>query len=84
MKPGGKQLAMHNKGKELRESGVKPWGGKRIIAGNEREGNRHPGDYMRREIARHEDFKSEKTKLNNQGHCCMLLPMFHCEINPID
>ena len=43
---------------------------------------------MRKELASHEDFKNEKTKiehfLNGRGHCCMLLPKFHCEINPIE
>ena len=39
---------------------------------------------MQRELASHEDFQKEKTKiehyLNDRGHCCMLLPKFHCEI----
>ena len=43
---------------------------------------------IRKELASHEDFKNEKTKiqhyLNNRGHFCMLLPKFHCEINPIE
>lgn len=36
----------------------------------------------------HENFKNEKTKiehyLNDRRHCCLLLPKFHCEINPIE
>ena len=39
-------------------------------------------------IVSHEDFKNEKMKiehyLNDRGHCCLLLPKFHCEINPIE
>ena len=92
-KPGGKQPAMHNtiwRGKEysmvfnigvskgllqvLKERGVDTRGMKL--------------EDMRKELASHEDFKNEKTKiehyLNNRGHCCMLLPKFHCEINPIE
>ena len=43
---------------------------------------------MHQELASHWDFQEEKTKiehfLNGRGHICMLLPKFHCEINPID
>ena len=44
-------------------------------------------DEMRAELASHQDFKEEKTRiehfLNRRGHCCLFLPKFHCEINPI-
>ena len=88
MKPGGKQPAMRNtiwQGKDysmvfnlgvlkgllqlLKETGVDTWGMKL--------------EDMRKEMASHEDFKNEKTKiehfLNSRGHCCILLPKFHCE-----
>ena len=45
-------------------------------------------DEMRAELASHQDFKEEKTRiehfLNRRGHGCILLPKFHCEINPIE
>ena len=41
---------------------------------------------MQKELASHDDFKNEKIEhyLNNHGHCCILLPKLHCEINPIE
>ena len=43
---------------------------------------------MKEEITSHIDFKEEKTKLecflNNLGHACIMLPKFHCELNPIE
>ena len=43
---------------------------------------------MRAEISSHPDFKNEKTKiehfLNSKGYCCIFLPKFHCELNPIE
>ena len=43
---------------------------------------------MRRELASHSDLKEEKTKiehfLNSYGHTCVMLPKFHCELNPIE
>lgn len=43
---------------------------------------------MRAKLASHTDFKEEKTRiehyLHEKGHICMLLPKFHCEINPIE
>ena len=43
---------------------------------------------MRRELASHSDFREEKTKiehfLNNCGYTCIMLPKFHCELNPIE
>ena len=45
-------------------------------------------DEMRAELASHQDFKEEKTRiehfLNQKGHGCIFLPKFHCEINPIE
>ena len=45
-------------------------------------------DDMRKELASHPDFRDEKTKteheLNRCGHVCVLLPKFHCELNPIE
>ena len=42
----------------------------------------------RAEISSHPDFKNEKTKikhfLNSKGYCCIFLPKFHCELNPIE
>ena len=43
---------------------------------------------MRAELATHQDFREEKTKiehyLNSLGHVCIFLPKFHCELNPIE
>ena len=43
---------------------------------------------MRAEIALHPDFKNEKTKLehfiHDHGHAFLLLPKYHCELNPIE
>ena len=92
-KPGGKQPAMRNtvwKGKEytivfsigvpkgllqaLKERGVDTRGMK--------------VEDMRQELASHQDFQEEKTKiehfLNGCGHICMLLPKLHCEITLIE
>lgn len=45
-------------------------------------------DDMRKELSSHSDFKEEKTKLehflNDRGHVCIMLPKFHCELNPIE
>ena len=42
---------------------------------------------MRDELASHQDFKEEKTRiehyLNSKGFACIFLPKFHCELNPI-
>ena len=41
-------------------------------------------DNMRKELANHSDFWDDKTKikheLNRNGHICILLPKFHCEL----
>ena len=42
---------------------------------------------MRRELASHSDFKNEKTRIEhflNCGYTCIMLPKFHCELNPIE
>ena len=45
-------------------------------------------DEMRAEISGHPDFKNEKTKiehfLNGNGYGYFFLPIFHCELNPIE
>ena len=45
-------------------------------------------DEMRAEISGYPDFKNEKTKiehfLNGNGYGCFFLPIFHCELNPIE
>ena len=46
-------------------------------------------DEMKEEISTHPDFKNEKkTKiediLNSKGFCCIFLPKFHRELNPIE
>ena len=43
---------------------------------------------MTKEIAAHQDFQEEKTAslvhpVHQHGHTCILLPKFHCEVNPI-
>ena len=43
---------------------------------------------MRKEISIQPDFMNEKTKLerflHDHGHICIMLPKFHCELNPIE
>ena len=43
---------------------------------------------MRKEISTHPDFMNEMTKLehflHDRGHVCIMLPKFHCELNPIE
>ena len=43
---------------------------------------------MRKEISTHPDFMNEMTKLEHflrdRGHICIMLPKFHCELNPIE
>ena len=45
-------------------------------------------DDMRKKISFHTDFKEEKTKLehflNDRSHVCIMLPKFHCKLNPIE
>ena len=43
-------------------------------------------DEMRAELASHQDFKKTRIEhfLNGRGHCCIFLPKFHCELNPIE
>ena len=92
MKPGGKQPAMRNtvwRGKEYSmvfNLGV-PKGLLQVLKERGVD-TRMKLEDMRKELASHEDFQNEKTKiehyLNRRGHCCMLLPKFHCEINPIE
>ena len=45
-------------------------------------------DDMRKEIATHPDFSSEKTKVehyvNSRGHAFLFIPKYHCELNPIE
>ena len=93
MKPGGKQPAMRNtvwRGKEYSmvfNLGV-PKGLLQVLKERGVDTRGMKLEDMRKELASHEDFKNEKTKiehfLNGRGHCCMLLPKFHCEINPIE
>lgn len=44
-------------------------------------------DDMRKILANHDDFRTEKTILetflSEKGHTCLFLPKFHCEFNPI-
>ena len=43
---------------------------------------------MKKELASHSDFRDEKSQieyfLHQQGHACLFLPKFHCEMNPIE
>ena len=45
-------------------------------------------DDTRKELASHSDFCDEKMTiehtLNRRSHACILLPIFHCELNPIE
>ena len=92
-KPGGKQALLRDMiwdGKVQRmvfSVGV----AKGLIQMLKERGRYRPGmklDEMRAEISTHPDFKNEKTKiehfLNSKGFCCMFLPKFHCELNPIE
>ena len=46
------------------------------------------GEDMRKILANHEDFRTEKTILESflseKGHIGLFLPKFHCELNPIE
>ena len=93
MKPGGKQPAMRNtvwRGKQYSmvfNLGV-PKGLLQVLKERGVDTRGMKVEDMRKELASHEDYKNEKTKiehyLNGRGHCFMLLPKFHCEINPIE
>ena len=93
LKPGGKQPAMRNtvwRDKEYSmvfNLGV-PKGLLQVLKERGVDTRGMKLEDMCKELASHEDFKNEKTKiehfLNGRGHCCMLLPKFHCEINPIE
>lgn len=45
-------------------------------------------DDMRIVLSNHDDFRTDKTKvehhLENRGHIVMFIPKFHCELNPIE
>lgn len=92
-KPGGKQLLLRDTvwdgkvQKMVYNVGV----AKGLIQVLKERGRYHPGmklEEMRAEISSHPDFKNEKTKieyfLNSKGYCCIFLPKFHCELNPIE
>ena len=93
MKPGGKQPAMRNtvwQGKEQRMvfNICTPKG---LIQVLKERGRYHLGmklQEMRDELASHQDFKEEKTRiehyLKSKGFACIFLPKFHCELNPIE
>ena len=93
MKPGGKKPAMRNtvwRGKKYSmvfKLGV-PKGLLQVLKERGVDTQGMKLEDMRKELASHEDFQNEKTKiehyLNRRGHCCMLLPKFHCEINPLE
>lgn len=92
-KPGGKQPAMRDttwNGKVQRmvfNLGV-PKGLIQILTerGKYRKGMKLKE--MRMEIASHKDFAEEKTKIEQyliaNGHICIFLPKFHCELNRIE
>ena len=93
VKPGGKQPVMRNtvwQGKDQRmvfNIGIP----KGLIQVLKERGRYHPGmklQEMRDELASHQDFKEEKTRiehyLNSKGFVCIFLPKFHCELNPIE
>ena len=93
VKPGGKQPAMRNtiwrgKGYSMVFNLGVPKGLLQVLKERGIDTRGMKIEDMRKELASHEDFKEEKTKiehyLNDRGHCCMLLPKFHCEINPIE
>ena len=92
-KPGGKQPLLRDTvwdgkvQKMVYSVGV----AKGLIEVLKERGRYRPGmklEEMRAEISSHPDFKNEKTKiehfLNSKGYCCIFLPKFHCELNPIE
>lgn len=93
-KPGGKQPAMRDtinpftgRVQTLVFSNGTPKGLIQVL--NERGiDTRMKLDDMKEELASHSDFREEKMKiehyLNGRGHACILLPKFHCELNPIE
>ena len=92
-KPGGKQPAMRDTiwngrpQKMVFNIGV-PKGLIQVLRERKRYVPKMKLEEMRREITTHSDFANEKTKLEHylqgRGHCCIMLPKFHCELNPIE
>ena len=92
-KPGGKQPRMRNTVWQGRVQtmvfsiGV-PKGLIQVLKERGVDTRRMKLEDMRRELASHSDFKNEKTRiehfLNNYGYTCIMLPKFHCELNPIE
>ena len=92
-KPGGKQPCLRDtvwNGKVQRmvfNLGV-PKGLIQVLKERGRYNGKMKLEDMRKEISTHSDFRDEKTKLehflNNRGHVCIMLPKFHCELNPIE
>ena len=43
---------------------------------------------MREILSNHEDFKTQKTiieeQIQSRGHICVFFPKFHCKLNPIE
>ena len=92
-KPGGKQAVMRDTiwdGKPQRmvfNIGV-PKGLIQVLKERNRYHPKMKLEDMRKEISSHQDFLNKKTKLerflNDRQHCCIMLPKFHCELNPLE
>ena len=50
----------------------------RLDTGFKGKGSWHPSHEVRRKLASNSDFREEN------GHTCIMLPKFHCELNPIE
>ena len=92
-KPGGKQAVMietiwDGKQQRMVVNIVVPKGLIQVLKERSRYDPKMKLEYMRKEISSHQDFLNEKTKLDhflhNHQQCCIMLPKFHCEFNPIE
>ena len=93
VKSGGKQAVMHDtvwagKPQKLVDSAGVPKGMKRILEERGINTQTLKGDDMRVILANHDDFRDEKTVVENfflsKCHKVHFIPKFHCEINSIE
>ena len=93
LRPGGKQPKMHDTswgGKPQKlcfDDGV-PKGMKQVLEERGINTRTLHADDMRIILANHEDFRTEKTiveqYITSRGHTVLFIPKFHCELNPIE
>lgn len=93
VRPGGRQPIMRDTiwaGRPQRlvdENGV-PKGMRQVLEERGINTERMKAEDLRTVLANHEDFRTEKTVIENflieSGHKVLFLPKFHCELNPIE